>query len=544
MPMPRTVAGRLHAFGPRVSRWLAVSVRRHWLLALLLAAGLVLRILTQLAYRPALFYIDSIKYLFGAYPGDDPPGYQLVLKPFLAVANLDLVAAVQHLLGLGMAVALYALLLRRGSPRWLAALAAAPVLLDAYQLQMEQTVMPDVLFEALLVAGLVVLLWRPRPRLWMVLVAGVLLGSTATMWQPGEILIVPAVVYVLVVAPGWRQTLRNAALVCVAFALPIALVSLRDYIKLGQFALAPNAASTIYGRMAAAADCQTLSLPSYERSLCPPHQLAVKLGPDGLDHAQASPLKHFVPPPGMARRTAATDFSRRVLLQQPLRVAGSILGDAVKLFEVRRVTSPGDTWIGRWQFQTHYPTYYPYVQVTGGQLQFWDLGVGGLPVELGTGQQFGGGGPVVVKPLAGFLRGYQLDGGYTPGPLLLGALLAGLIGSAFLLRRRGNSSDADRDTARACCYLLGSGVILLLLADVFEFSWRYQLPAVITLPPAGALGLTVIIRYVRSLRGSGRADGTPATVPAAAADGALPGPAAGNSGEDREPQDSDHASAG
>ena len=81
-----------------------------------------------------------------------------------------MVAAVQHLLGLGMAVALYVLLLRRGSPRWLAALATAPVLLDAYQLQMEQTVMPDVLFEAPLVAGLAALLWRPRPRLWMVLV--------------------------------------------------------------------------------------------------------------------------------------------------------------------------------------------------------------------------------------------------------------------------------------------------------------------------------------------------------------------------------------
>ena len=168
MPMPSTVAGRMGASGPRAARLAARSLRRHWLLAVLLAAGLVLRILVQIAYRPALFYIDSIKYLFGAYPGDDPPGYQLVLRPFLAVANPGTVAAVQHLLGLGMAVALYALLLRKGSPRWLAALATAPVLLDGYQLQMEQTVMPDVLFEALMVAGLVVLLWRPRPQLWMV----------------------------------------------------------------------------------------------------------------------------------------------------------------------------------------------------------------------------------------------------------------------------------------------------------------------------------------------------------------------------------------
>ena len=39
--------------------------------------------------------------------------------------------------------------------RWLAALAVAPVLLDAYQIQMEQTIMPDVWFEAMIVAALV-----------------------------------------------------------------------------------------------------------------------------------------------------------------------------------------------------------------------------------------------------------------------------------------------------------------------------------------------------------------------------------------------------
>src|ERR1019366_5980099 len=137
---------------------LGALLRRHWVLAVLLAAGLVLRVMAQVAYRPALLYIDSIKYLYGAYPGDDPPGYLLVLKPFLAVGNLDLVAAVQHLLGLGMAVALYLLMRRRSVPRWLAALATAPILLDGYQLQNEQTIMPDTLFEALIVTGLVILL--------------------------------------------------------------------------------------------------------------------------------------------------------------------------------------------------------------------------------------------------------------------------------------------------------------------------------------------------------------------------------------------------
>jgi hypothetical protein len=554
MPLARTAAGRLGASAPRAARGTGAVLRRHWLLALLLTAGLVLRVLAQVAYQPALFYIDSIKYMFGAYPGDDPPGYLLVLRPFLAVANLTAVAVVQHLLGLAMAVALYALLLRRGSPRWLAALATAPVLLDGYQLQIEQTVMPDVLFEVLMVAGLVVLLWLPRPRPWMVLAGGVLLGSTATMWQPGEILILPAVVYVAIVARGWRRTLRDAMLVCAAFALPIVLVSFRNYVDIHRFSLAPNAASTIYGRMAAAADCQTLRVPSYERQLCPSRQLAARLGPDGLDHSPDSPLKHYVPPAGMAQHGVATDFSRRVLTQQPLRVAGSILADAAKLFEVHRVSSPGDTWIGRWQFQTHFPVYPPYVQIVNGQVAFYELDTAGLPVLLGNGQQFGNGGPVVVKPLAAFLRGYQLDGGYTPGPLYLFSLLAGLAGSAFLFRRARNMTTADRDTARACCYLLASGVAVLLLSDTFEFSWRYQLPALMTLPPAGALGITVIIGYVRSLRGPRSAEsgpgtptgtaaaaGTTAVAGAGAADGG--GPERGPDTAEPDPQDSDRAPA-
>jgi hypothetical protein len=140
---------------------LASVVRRHWLAGVLLTAGLVLRVLAELAYRPALFYIDTNRYLYNA-DGNDPVGYKGLLKAVLLVGNFDAVAAVQHVLGLAMAVIIYVLLLRRGVPRWLAALAMAPVLLDGYQLQNEQTIMPGALFQALLVAAVAILLWSPR----------------------------------------------------------------------------------------------------------------------------------------------------------------------------------------------------------------------------------------------------------------------------------------------------------------------------------------------------------------------------------------------
>src|SRR5215469_14892230 len=96
---------------------LAAAVRRHWLATALLAAGLAFRVLTQLAYRPALFYIDTTRYLYNVAQGMDPVGYKGPLRAILAVANFDAVAAVQHLLGLGMAVVIYLVLLRRGTPR-------------------------------------------------------------------------------------------------------------------------------------------------------------------------------------------------------------------------------------------------------------------------------------------------------------------------------------------------------------------------------------------------------------------------------------------
>ena len=133
------------------------------MLVILLTAGVGLRVITQIAYRPALFYIDSYKYLTGS-GGIDPEGYRFLMAPILWAGNLAVVPALQHLLGLAMGLAIYTVLIRRGAPRWAGALAAAPVLLDAYQLQMEQTIMPDVLFEAFIVAGLTILLWTPRPE--------------------------------------------------------------------------------------------------------------------------------------------------------------------------------------------------------------------------------------------------------------------------------------------------------------------------------------------------------------------------------------------
>jgi hypothetical protein len=500
--------------GARTRRWparLLGLAGQHWLATVLLAAGLALRLLAQFSFGPALIYIDSVKYLYGAWPGADPLGYDVPLKLILAVGNLSAVEAVQHVLMLATALTLYLLLVRRGVPRWLAALAMGPILLDAYQLQMESTIMPDVWFEAIIVAGVAILLWRPRITARTCLLAGAVLGLAATVRQVGEILIAPALLFVLAGAllarqGGWRQALRKSVALAAAFAVPILAYCAGSYFVTGNFWLSRNGYEATYGRMAGLADCATLKLPSYARPLCPTPREQAK-GPDDLDHQVTSPLRTYQPPAGVtvSRGTIIANFNHAVLVQQPLRVVSKISSDAAKLFSVTRQTDKGDTPISRWQFHTSYPIYLPTVFLNPQGTIVFALKLGpadGATIYRKLDVAYGGNSSV-WKPGAAFLRRYQLYGGYTPGPLLLLCLVAGLAGALTVFRRR--ASEAQRQLALGATLFVATAVAVLLISDLFEFSWRYQLPALVTLPPAGAFGIAVMLRYARRRKSDHRA---------------------------------------
>ena len=470
-------------------------LRTHWIASVVIAAGLVLRLLAQIAYHPALLYVDTLKYLYNAWPAADPLGYKLVLKPILLVGDLGTVAAVQHLVGLAMAVAIYAVLVHRGVPHWLGALAIAPVLLDAYQIQIEQTIMPDVWFEAFVVAGLVLLLWRPQPTVRVVACCGLILGASATIRQVGEVLVLPALLYLAAATTARKQAMRNAVALLGAFAIPIVAYSGIWYAHAGRFQLSDE--GSIAGRLAASADCATLVLPADERPICPTHRQQAN-GIDWLEHNHLSPLKHFPVPAAQSRNDLLAGFDSAVESQQVVRVIGGILDDSLKLFAPVKSALPGVTPISRWQFQTTYPKYRPEINVkANGQIVLGIQVVVTRPFRFQPLTPAYGGRAQVNRPIASFLRSYQLDGGYTPGPLLAIFALAGLAG--FLIafggrrvaRRRGGET-AERETGAlslGCLLFFGSAVALLLVSDMFEFSWRYQLPALVTLPPAGVLGI-------------------------------------------------------
>jgi hypothetical protein len=460
-------------------------LRRHWLFAAFLGAGLVLRVLAQLAYRPALFYIDTVKYLYSS-DGNDPEGYKLPLRGILLVGNFNAVVAIQHLLGLGMAVVLYVLLQRRGVPRWLAALAGAPILLDAYQLQSEQTIMPGPWFEALIVAGIAILLWQPGISWRRVVAGGLVLGTSATVAQVGEALIPAAALFVLAAAGDWRRAVGKAAALCAACVVPILLYCTGSYLATGSFFLSHSGVTSFYGRAAAAADCTTLRLPASERALCPTKAQQAR-GNDWLEFGTYAPVQgYYRNLPRGEVNTLVTSFSRSVLTQQPLRVFAAYGRDVLKLYAVDRVTAPGDPPIGRWQFQTSFPYFASHATPA---------------IVSAATSRFGGGKPAVWRPVATFLRSYQLYGGYALGPVLLLCTVAGLVGSALVLRRR--VAGPTRQLALGCLLFCAAGVSLLLMSDLFVFSWRYQLPALVTLVPAGALGISAMSSSIKANRSAG-----------------------------------------
>jgi hypothetical protein len=337
------------------------------------------------------------------------------------------------------------------------------------------------------VAGIVLLLWQPRPGLAFVILGGLALGTSAPVRQVGEALIVPALVYVLAVTRGWRRRVLYGTVLTFCFALPVVGYMGYSAVVLHYgFELSNMGDAYLYGRAAHAADCATLKIPADEEPLCPTPAQQATFGVDGLVNSPYSPRVLYSPQTDTLPLQTALAYS--VIKQQPLRVIGDITKDSVKIFALTRDTDEGDTPIARWQFQTSYPYYRPGITPYG------------YNSANKVFQQTGGGKASVYRPAAILLRDYQLHGGYTPGPVLLLGLLAGIAGIFTWRRRRDPAGPASRDQSLACLLIVGSAVAVLLGADLYEFSWRYQLPALITLPIAGALGATAVAAQIRQRR--------------------------------------------
>ena len=467
------------------------AVREHWLFAIIAVCGTALRVVVQLAYQQALIFPDSERYLQYAHnflSGQWSPdwlrtsGYSILLMPAVLAHNLSVVVAIQHLLGLATAVLIYATLIHFGARRWVAALASIPVLFDPLQLDLEQYILTDVCATFLVFLALVVLVWK-RDALGKraALTAGLLVAAATIIRESDLLVMIPALLYLVAVIRPWRRCARLAGMALLGCAIPVLGYLSWFAVWFGTFNFVTYTNQFTYGRIVQFADCTGLSLPSYERSLCPTQPPAQR-NLDWYMWAPQSPQVLLQPTAGLSKGEIIHDFNTRILEHQPLSYLEAVGGDIVYSFSPVRGDGPERYPKGYHDFHTYFPS-----------------GKG----ELATLRQYTGSTGRVQPALAGFLTGYGHDF-YVPGPLLAAGLVLGLAGTAGLGRAR-------RSKLRGPCLLFSLGTIAMVVPPfiIATFDWRYELPQFYLIPIAAVLGVRAM-----TARDSDTSPAAPSTGPA------------------------------
>lgn len=436
-------------------------VAAHGPFAVVLAVAVGVRWLAVLGYPSVLWFGDSYAYLEAALlfrPSTlRPSGYSVFLWLLSPAHSLLVVVIVQHALGVAIGVLVYALVRRAARAAWphrrllpglLGAVFAAPVLLDAFQIQLEHLLMADLLFTFLLTAAVTVTLWRVRMRWWTGALVGLLMACAALTRSVGLPLLAVLAVGMLARRAGWRAV-AAAALAC---AVPV-LGYMSWYSSAhGRFALSDSDQVWLYGRTVDFADCSLIRPRPEVAVLCPERlpsgtrmapAYAAMWGPDsGFNHL----------PGGIEDPRAnelAGEFAWAAIAAQPGDYAAVIVRDTLRAFAWGRDPYPTPWTEDKYHFQP------------GASLTEKDAAVayayGGRTAE-----------PRVVEPYGGWVRDYQ-SAVYLPGPVLGGFLLVGLVGMVVRIRRLGGRVLLPWSVSLA---------LLVVPAATADFDYRYVLPAV------------------------------------------------------------------
>ena len=326
---------------------------RHRFFSAAFIAGLALRVVTMLGFPPAIWYGgDSISYLSTAlhlYPGTSrQSGYGVMLYLLRPFHSFAVVTGVQHLMGLAIGVMIYALLRRYRLPGWGATLAALPVLLDVYQIQLEQEMLASVAFGFLVMASLTLILWwRDKPPIWASGAAAVLLGIGATMWPVGLPLLILYLAYLLIRKAGW-QAFTGAL---VAGVLPLALYASWFDARYHRVAFNYSDGIFLWSRTMTFADCAVIKPPAYDDALCPRQPVADRPSASTFIWETNSPLNGLPGPKFSPRNNAlALHFAIRAIAAQPGDYIKDVLDDFALSFTWNRPPHPSELLAERSQF--------------------------------------------------------------------------------------------------------------------------------------------------------------------------------------------------
>ena len=446
---------------------LRMLIRANWLFTTALAAGAIVRLVAVLGYPGALWFAgDSYVYLGAALrlqPNlSKTTGYSLYLKALEPFHSLTLVTITQHLMGLAMAVMLYALLRRARVRPWIAALATAPVLFNGFEIQLEHMIMADTLFEFLMFAAATLLLWNRRPSWRNVLIAGLLTGYAVTIWSGGLLLPVIFFLFVLWRRMGWRPL----AAIVAGCAVPILGYATWFHSVHGNFAMTNSEGFYLYGRMSSFADCAKINPPADLRYLCLDTPVTKRTPPGSLVwHVKQV---HEVPggPVSIEGNKALRTFALDAVKAQPVSYAHVIVDGIVLSVDWKRYQYPSAGTVYDYYFHTK-PIWVPpdHSWIKGGTAT-QDIRSYG---RQGLGR--------VVKPFDQLMAGYQRIF-YLYGPLFGVILVLGLGSLVRVYRRDGRFRVGRWRDGPSKMPFVCAVVLLIFPIMVADFDYRYVLPVV------------------------------------------------------------------
>ena len=246
--------------------------RNHRLFTIVACVSVIPRVIAALGFKPALFIQDSFSYMQEGTHFNlgelRPAGYPILLRVLEPFHNLLLVTTLQHLMGIGIGVIIYAVLRTRGLPAWGATLAAVPTLFDSRQIWLESSILPDTLFTLVLMIAVAILIVRPKPAIWQAVIVGLLVAWASIIRGNGAPVFVVILVFLLIQRVGWKVFTACLA----AFAVPLFGYMLWFFADFGQLNITNSTGLFLWSRTMSFANCAIIKPPADLLPLCPDAQ--------------------------------------------------------------------------------------------------------------------------------------------------------------------------------------------------------------------------------------------------------------------------------
>lgn len=427
------------------------GLREHWIFVTVILIAVTLRVLALVAYWPAIaFYGDTYYYLANTRPiqpnSFHPAGYSVFLDALrLTTHDVASVPPVQDLIALASGIGIYLVCVHLGARRGLSALAAASLLVNAYQLDLNEMVLSESLLIGLVTICICILAWQRTHSNLSLIVAGLALAA-AIMTRSDLLVLIPPLAFV---ASG-RETgkrLMRLGIFGLALAIPIIGYCTWHSFVDGQFTIDNKLGFFLYGRVSPFAECS--KLPASDQSLCDHRPIRLRPGPASYLWSPTSPFREhyrvtgFELPEGRLLK-----FGEDVLLAQPVSYAHTVWTDTIQYFswDPSRAHAP--------------PTAYYFPQdlgTLGGNVRMDTTGFPGAR----TGVQSVS--PRVNKPIAHFLG--RLDGYlFVPGTLELACIA--IVLTTWIRRRR---------DVIATVILVSSVTLIVASTAAASYDYRYGL---------------------------------------------------------------------